>query len=61
MPRHSVATQLKILTPVGTAMRKLESMKKASTTVLIGVVNMWWAHTSIPRKAIPAVAAAIAL
>ena len=61
MPRHSVATQLKIFTPVGTAIRKLESMKNASTTVLIGVANMWCAHTSMPRKAMPAVAAAIAL
>ena len=61
VPRHSVAIQLKIFTPVGTAIRKLESMKKASTTVDIGVENMWCAHTSRPRKAIAAVEAAIAL
>ena len=61
VPRHSVATQLKIFTPVGTAIRKLESMKNASTTVDIGVANMWCAHTSMPRKAMPAVDAAIAL
>ena len=61
MPRHSVATQLKIFTPVGTAIRKLESMKNASTTVDIGVANMWCAHTSMPRNAMPAVDAAIAL
>ena len=36
-------------------------MKNASTTVDIGVANMWWAHTSIARKAMPMVAAAIAL
>jgi hypothetical protein len=42
-------------------MRKLEIMKKASTTVDIGVVNMWWAHTRTPRKAMAAVAPAIAL
>jgi hypothetical protein len=52
---------LKIFTPVGTAMTYEEIMKKASTTVAIGVANMWWAHTSSPRKAIAAVAAATAL
>ena len=36
-------------------------MKKASTTVAVGVANMWCAHTSTPRKAIATVAAAIAL
>src|SRR3954462_12089586 len=61
VPRHSVAIQLKIFTPVGTAIMKLESMKNASTTVDIGVENMWCAHTSIPRKVMPAVEAAIAL
>ena len=60
-PRHSVAIQLKTLTPVGTAITIDESMKKASTTVEIGVVNMWCAHTSSDRKAMPTVAAAIAL
>ena len=61
VPRHSVAIQLKIFTPVGTAITKLESMKKASTTVEVGTVNMWCAHTSRPRKAMPAVDAATAL
>src|SRR6188472_1226370 len=61
VPRHKVAIQLKIFTPVGTAIKKLESMKNARTTVDIGVENMWCAHTSMPRKAMPAVDAAIAL
>ena len=61
MPRHSVAIQLKIFTPVGTAIMKLESMKNASTTVDIGVENMWCAQTNMPRNAMPAVEAAIAL
>ena len=61
VPRHSVAIQLKILTPVGTAITKLDSMKNASTTVDIGVENMWCAHTSRPRKAMATVEAAIAL
>jgi hypothetical protein len=61
VPRHSVATQLNIFTPVGTAIRNDASMKKTSTTVGLGVENMWCAHTSRPRKAISTVAAAIAL
>ena len=36
-------------------------MKKTSTTVGLGVANMWCAHTSMPRNAMPTVAAAIAL
>ena len=36
-------------------------MKKASTTVGVGVANMWCAHTSSPRNAIATVEAAIAL
>ncbi len=60
-PFHSVAIQLKILMPVGTAMRNELSMKNASTTVAVGVVNMWCAHTSMPRNAIATVDAAIAL
>ena len=60
-PRQSVAIQLKILMPVGTAIRNELSMKNASTTVAVGVVNMWCAHTSSPRKAIATVEAAIAL
>ena len=46
--------------PVGTAIRNELSMKNASTTLAVGVVNMWCAHTSRPRKAIATVAAAIA-
>ncbi len=61
VPRHRVASQLKILMPVGTAIANELSMKKASTTVAVGVVNMWCAHTSMPRNAIAAVEAAIAL
>ena len=37
------------------------AMKNASTTIGVGVVNMWCAHTSIPRKAMAAVDAAINL
>ena len=61
VPRHSVATQLKIFTPVGIAIRKELIMKKTSTIVALGVVNMWCAHTSSARNAMTTVAAAIAL
>src|SRR3954463_2354652 len=40
VPRHSVAIQLKILIPVGTAMIIELSMKNASTVVDRGVANM---------------------
>ena len=59
-PRQSVASQLKILIPVGTAIVNEDSMKNASTTVAVGVANMWCAHTSRPRNAIATVDAAIA-
>ena len=52
VPRHSVATQLKIFTPVGTAISKLESMKKVEHHGRIGAENMWCAHTSSERNAI---------
>ena len=60
-PRHSVAIQLKILTPVGMPIRNELSMKNPSTTIGTGEANMWWAHTSVARNAITAVDAAIAL
>ena len=61
VPRQSVAIQLKIFTPVGTAMRNDPIMKKIRTNVGLGVANMWCAHTSSPRNAMTTVAAAIAL
>ena len=61
MPRQSVASQLKILMPVGTAIANEESMKKASTTVAVGVGNMWCAHTSMLRNVIAAADATTAL
>ena len=46
---------------MGMAIAIEDSMKNASTTVGSGVANMWWAHTSIERNAIPTLDAAIAL
>ncbi len=54
LPRKIVATQLNILTPVGTAMRNVIKLKNGRNTE--PVVNMWWAQTEKPRAPIPAVA-----
>ncbi len=42
-PRHRVAIQLNIFTPVGTAIRAVMKLKNGRKTW--PVVNMWWAHT----------------
>ena len=60
-PRHSVAIQLKIFTPVGTAIMNELSITKMRIASGIGAVNMWCAHVRKPRKAIATVEAAIAL
>ena len=60
-PCQRVPIQLKILTPVGTAIRNELIIAKIITTIGSGVVNMWWIHVSRPRKAIRIVEAAIAL
>ncbi len=52
-PFHMVLTQLKILTPVGTAMRIVAYMKKRFPASGIPVVYMWWAQTMKDRNAIP--------
>ena len=43
-PRQSVASQLKIFIPVGTAMTIDEIMKKACNEIGSPIVNMWCAH-----------------
>ncbi len=55
-PRHSVATQLNTLTPVGTAMSMVAYMKNSSPASGMPTVNMWCAQTMNDRKAIDAVA-----
>ena len=54
MPRHRVAIQLNILTPVGTAIRNVIRLKNGRNTW--PVVNMWWAQTEKPRAPMPTVA-----
>ena len=61
VPRHSVATQLNIFTPVGTAIRNDDIMKNTNTKPGLGVANMWCAQTSRLRNAMTTVDAAIAL
>ena len=43
LPRHSVASQLNILMPVGIAISAVMKLKNGRNTA--PVVNMWCAHT----------------
>ena len=52
-PRHNVATQLKNLTPVGTATRSVLYMNGTRRYEAIPEVNMWCAQTKKPINAIP--------
>src|ERR1700675_3910333 len=52
-----VASQLKILMPVGTAMAIVDSTKKVFAAELMPTVNMWWAQTLMPMKPMQIVAA----
>ncbi len=49
-----VPIQLKIFTPVGTAIAIVASAKAAVATVPMPVVNIWWLQTEKPRKPIDA-------
>ncbi len=60
-PRHIVAIQLKIFTPVGTAISMVAYMKNSWPVTGMPVVNMWCAHTMNDRMAIEAVAYTIEL
>jgi len=53
-PLHMVAIQLKILTPVGTAMSRLIPEKNGRLTA--PVANMWWAQTAVDSEAMARVA-----
>src|SRR5499427_10306135 len=55
-PRHMVASQLKIFTPVGTAISIVAYMKNSCPVTGMPTVNMWCAHTMNDRMAIDAVA-----
>ena len=60
-PRQSVASQLKIFTPVGTAIDHRRDHEEESTAVGRPTANMWWPQTRKPRKAIATVENATAL
>ena len=49
-PPQSVASQLKILTPVGIAMSMVPIAKAASATGPMPAANMWWLQTPKPKK-----------
>src|SRR5918997_6109243 len=48
-PRHSVASQEKILMPVGTAISIVVIIMGTRIQLCIPDTNMWWAHTVKPR------------
>ena len=54
LPPHMVPTQLKNLTPVGTAIRNV--MKEKNGRLTAPVTYMWCAHTAIDRAPISMVA-----
>ena len=45
-----VAIQLRIFTPVGTAMNIVDTEKAATEIGPMPETNMWWAHTPQPMK-----------
>ncbi len=49
-PFHMVPIQLKIFTPVGTAMNMVEMEKAVMDTGPRPTENMWWTHTPHPMK-----------
>ena len=52
-----VASQLKILIPVGTAIAIVDSTKNVFPLELMPTVNMWWAQTLMLINPMPTVAA----
>ena len=60
-PRHAVASQLKILIPVGTAITIDVIMKNESSPTGMPTANMWCAQTSSEKNAMLIVENAIAL
>ena len=51
-PPHNVASQLKNLIPVGTAMKAVAIVKNNRIQGGVPLVNMWCAQTIRPRKTI---------
>src|SRR6185437_7647339 len=59
LPRNIVNSQLKTLTPVGTAMIMVMMPKKALTFAPAPMVKKWWSQTIKERKAIAMMAQTI--
>jgi len=55
-PPHRVASQLKILIPVGTAIIIVAAVKYARVSTSNPTVNMWCAHTTKPSAPIEIIA-----
>lgn len=53
---YRVPTQLKTLTPVGTAIIMVAEVKYARVSVSIPTVNMWWAQTTNPKTPMASIA-----
>jgi hypothetical protein len=51
-----VAIQLKIFTPVGTAIIIVAAVKYARVSTSIPTVNIWWAQTMKPKRPIAIIA-----
>src|SRR5438045_444697 len=49
-PPHMVPIQLKIFTPVGTAMNMVDIEKADTATGPSPTANMWWTHTPQPMN-----------
>ena len=59
-PPHIVASQLKILMPVGMPTIMVERTKKALLTEVMPTVNIWCAHTVMLMNAMATEAATMA-
>ncbi len=57
LPPHMVASQLKILIPVGTAIAIVDSTKNVFAAGLMPTVNMWCAQTLMAMNPMQTVAA----
>lgn len=51
-----VASHLKTLMPVGTAIIIVAAVKYARVSTSIPTVNIWWAHTMKPKTPMPSIA-----
>ena len=59
-PPQSVASQLRTLTPEGTAINAVVAMKNSCSASGRPVVNIWWAKTMKPKTPMAAIENAMA-